>query len=106
LFNDPEAWQNMPLAAQTKTLRDAHEWDVIMTTGVLFPAIEPESIRKIRTPVLLISGAKSFHFLSLIDDELARLLPNSQHLIVPDAGHDMWVKAPELCRTRVEQLLK
>jgi len=96
----------MPAAAQAKTLRDAHEWDVMMTTGVLFPAIEPDSIRQIRTPVLLISGAKSFHFLSLIDDELARLLPNSQHLIVPDAGHDMWVQAPELCRTRVEQFLK
>ena len=106
LSNDPEAWQNMPVAAQAKTLRDAHEWEVMMTTGVLFPAIEPDSIRQIRTPVLLISGAKSFHFLTLIDDELARLLPNSQHLIVPDAGHDMWVQAPKLCRTRVEQFLK
>jgi pimeloyl-ACP methyl ester carboxylesterase len=104
--NDSEAWQNMPPAAQAKTLRDAHEWDVMMTTGILFPAIEPDSIRQIRTPVLLISGAKSLHFLGLIDDELARLLPNSQRLIVPDAGHDMWKQAPELCRTRVEQFLK
>jgi len=104
--NDPEAWGKMSPAAQAETLRDAHEWDVMMTTGVLFPAIAPDSIRQIRTPVLLISGAKSFHFLGLIDDELARLLPNSQRLIVPDAGHDMWEQAPELCRTRVEQFLK
>ena len=77
-----------------------------MTTGVLFPAIEPDSIRQIRTSVLLISGAKSYSFLSLIDDKLTRLLPNSQHLIVPDSGHQTWLQAPALCRETAEQFFR
>ena len=37
VFNDPHAWDKMPESAREDTLRDAHEWDVMMTTGILFP---------------------------------------------------------------------
>jgi hypothetical protein len=30
VFNDPQAWTKMSLAAQQETLRDVHEWDVMM----------------------------------------------------------------------------
>lgn len=105
VFNDPQAWQKMSPAARAETLRDANEWDVMMSNGVLFPAIEPDAIRRIRVPVLLISGAKSYPFIRLIDDELARLLLINEHLIVPDAGHQMWLQAPNLCREKAEIFL-
>ena len=106
VFNDTQAWQKMSPAAQAHTLRNAREWDVMMTTGVLFPEIEPDAIRRVPIPVLLISGAKSYLFIRLIDDELARLLPHNEHLIVPDAGHQMWLQAPVLCREKAEQFFR
>jgi non-heme chloroperoxidase len=105
VFNDPHAWDKMPEPARQETLRDAHEWDVMMTTGVLFPDIEPLMIRKITAPVLLLSGAKSYPFLGLITEELARLLPNSKSIVLPDAGHQMWYQAPAVCREDVEAFL-
>lgn len=105
VFNDPRAWEKMSPAAQKETLRDAHEWDVMMTNGVLFPPIEPDTIRKISVPVLLMSGAKSYPFLRLIDDELERLLPHCEYFIVPEAGHQMWLQAPTLCRVKTEDFL-
>jgi len=96
----------MSPASKKETLRDAHEWDVMMTKGDLFPPIAPEIIRKISIPVLLMSGAKSFPFIHLIDEELAQLLPHNEHFIVPDAGHQMWIQAPELCRQKAEQFLQ
>jgi pimeloyl-ACP methyl ester carboxylesterase len=104
--NDPQAWEKMSPTSKKKTLRDAHEWDVMMTKGDLFPLIAPETIRKISIPVLLMSGAKSFPFIHLIDEELAQLLPHNEHFIVPDAGHQMWTQAPELCRQKAEQFLQ
>lgn len=106
VFNDPRAWRKMSPAAQAETLGDAHEWDVMMTKGVLFPSITPQTIRQIQTPVLLISGAKSYPFLRLIDEELRRLLPHEQHLLVPNAGHQMWLQAPQLCAEKAESFFQ
>jgi pimeloyl-ACP methyl ester carboxylesterase len=105
VFNDPHAWAQMPQSARDETLRDAHEWDVMMTTGTLFPEIAPSTIRKITTPSLLLSGAKSYPFLGLITEELARLLPNREVILLPNAGHQMWYQAPDACRKAVEAFL-
>lgn len=105
VFNDVHAWDEMSESARQETLRNAHEWDVMMTTGILFPDIEPTTIRKITAPVLLLSGAKSYPFLGLITEELARLLPNREAIVLPDAGHQMWYQAPDVCRKDVEAFL-
>jgi pimeloyl-ACP methyl ester carboxylesterase len=55
--------------------------------------------------VLLLSGAKSYQFLGLITEELARLLPNRETIVLPDAGHQMWYQAPDVCRRDVETFL-
>jgi pimeloyl-ACP methyl ester carboxylesterase len=105
VFNDPHAWDKMTKAARDDALRDAHEWDVMMTTGTLFPVIAPRTIRKITAPALLLSGAKSYPFLKLITKKLGTLLPNSESIVLPDSGHQMWYQEPDLCRTDVEAFL-
>lgn len=102
VFNDQSAWAKMSPSDRAATLRDAHEWDVMMTTGELFPAIDPAAIRQISVPVLVMSGGVSYPFLQYIDQELVRLLPNGTGIVYPDAGHQMWYKYPTLCRTDVE----
>ena len=105
VFDDPHAWDKMPESARHATLRNAHEWDLMMTTGVLFPDIEPPTIRKITAPVLLLSGAESYPFLGLVTEELAHLLPNNEMIVLPDVGHQMWYEDPALCRADVEAFL-
>ena len=95
----------MNQAAREETLRDAHEWDVMMTTGTLFPEIGAKAVRDIRAPVPLLSGAKSCPFLGMIPEELARLLPNRQTIVFADAGLQMWYQEPEVCRKDVEEFL-
>jgi pimeloyl-ACP methyl ester carboxylesterase len=84
---------------------DAHEWDVMMTTGTLFPTIALTTVRKITTSTLLLSGGNPYPFLGLITEELARLLPNREAIVLPDAGHQMWYQAPDACRKDVEAFL-
>jgi pimeloyl-ACP methyl ester carboxylesterase len=106
VFSDPNAWSKMSQASRDETLRDAHEWDVMMTTGTLFPEIEPRSIQKISVPVLLLSGGKSYPFLGLIDERLSQLLPLSRRVGFPDTGHQMWLAHPDLCRSAVMAFLQ
>jgi pimeloyl-ACP methyl ester carboxylesterase len=97
----PLAWDKMPDAARQDVFAHAHEWDVMMTTGELFPELNPAPVRKIQIPALLLSGGKSYPFLNLVDEQLKLLLPRSQRVILPEATHEMWIDQPETCRKAV-----
>jgi non-heme chloroperoxidase len=105
VFNDPHAWDKMSQSSRDHTLQDAHEWDVMMTTGTLFPAITRQAVQRISAPVLILMGANSYPFLGVIGRELARLLPRSETIVFPDAGHQMWLQDPEACHRDVEKFL-
>lgn len=98
VFRDPRGWAKMPASAKAETMRDAHEWDVMMTKGELFPAVPPQAVRSIKAPVLMLSGAKSYPFLGLIDETIMSLLPNARRIVFPNANHQMWLQEPEACR--------
>jgi len=102
VFAKPGAWDAMSSEAHQETLKDAHEWQVMMTSGTLFPEIKVEDVREIEVPTLLVSGARSYSFLGLIDRELERTLPHAQRIVFGDAGHQMWLAHPVECRTYTE----
>ena len=106
VLDDPKAWQKMPQDAHQDMLDHAHEWDVMMTTGELFPVLEPQMIRTITAPALLLSGGNSYRFLGLIDEELTRLLPHARQIILHGATHRMWFEQPEACRNDVLEFLR
>jgi non-heme chloroperoxidase len=102
VFADPRAWDRFSASSKAETLRDAHEWDVMMTSGTLFPDLPPQSVRRISVPVLVMSGAKSYPFLGKIDEALIQMLPDSRRIVFPDAGHQMWLQHPVEAREDVE----
>jgi pimeloyl-ACP methyl ester carboxylesterase len=108
VLDDPQAWDKMSDAARKETLANAGEWDAIMPTGELFPTLDPQAVREIAVPVLLLSGEKSYPFLKLIDEELERLLPENrrQRIILRGATHRMWFEQPEVCRKAVLDFLR
>jgi non-heme chloroperoxidase len=101
VLDDPQAWDKMPPAARQDAISHAREWDVMMTTGSLFPELDPAAVRHIAAPTLLLSGENTYGFLKLIDDELERLLPHSRRIILRGATHRMWFEQPEACRKAV-----
>jgi len=78
----------------------------MMTSGTLFPYIDPAAIHRIRLPVLIMSGGKSYSFLGPIDRELARLIPGSRNIVFPEDGHQMWYQSPVLCREDAEAFFR
>jgi len=106
LSNDPKGWEKWPEEARQDTLKNAHEWDVMLTEGELFPDLKPEEVKKIKAPTLLLSGDKTFEFLKLIDEELGRLLPNNHRIVLPGATHHMFYEQPEKCRNVIFEFLR
>jgi pimeloyl-ACP methyl ester carboxylesterase len=103
---DPTAWNRMSASSKAETMRDAHEWEVMMTTGELFPVIEPEAISKINVPVLLLSGQNSYPFLNLVDEELLLLIPNCERIVLQGATHQMLYDKPAICDDEVLTFLR
>jgi non-heme chloroperoxidase len=101
----PGTWDALPDTAKAATLKDAHEWEVIFAGGELFPEIRPDEVAQIRAPTLMLSGAKSFPFLGLIDAGLGALLPGAQRIVFPNATHQMWLEEPDACREAVFKLI-
>jgi pimeloyl-ACP methyl ester carboxylesterase len=105
VLRDPTAWMKMSPYAKDETLRDAKEWEVMMTTGTLFPVLSKKAIAQIKIPVLILSGDQSYPFLTLIDAEIHTLIPGSRQVIL-QAGHQMWVTKAEQCRALALDFLK
>lgn len=99
LSNDPKGWEKWPEKARQDTLKNAHEWDVMLTEGEPFPDLKSEEVKGIKAPTLLLSGNMTFEFLKLIDEELGRLLPNNHRIVLPGATHHMFYEEPEKCRS-------
>jgi pimeloyl-ACP methyl ester carboxylesterase len=106
VFGKPDAWANFSAADKADTMKDAHEWDVMMTSGKLFPGISPDALRRIETPVLMLSGAQSYPFLNVIDAQIERLLPHVTRFVVPGVGHQMWLQKGDVCRAQTAAFLK
>jgi pimeloyl-ACP methyl ester carboxylesterase len=106
VLDDPRAWDKFTPEARQDSIDHAREWDIVMTTGTLFPELDPAAVRRIHSPALLLSGANSYRFLGLIDEEVHRLLPHASRIILPGATHRMWYEQPETCRKDVLDFLK
>jgi hypothetical protein len=66
LSNDPKGWEKWPEEELQDRLKNAHEWDVMLTVGELFPDLKSEELKKIKTPTILSSGDETFESLKLI----------------------------------------
>jgi hypothetical protein len=52
-----------------------------------FPRLSKEKVRRLRIPVLIITGENTIRIHRLVNEELARLLPKAERATIPRAGH-------------------
>jgi non-heme chloroperoxidase len=87
-----------PETLRRKVMRAARDWAAQTMSTTPFPDLARDAVRKIATPVLMLSGTRTIPIHTLVDDELERLLPNCERVVIPDASHDLWSDQPERCR--------
>ncbi len=91
-------YDSLPPHYQDSLLQNAPEWRALTASKDAFPALSMAAVRGIKAPVLLLSGQRSLVLHGLLDEQLRRLLPNSERIILPVATHEMWSEFPEECR--------
>lgn len=63
-------------------------------TKNLFPLITCDDLKKIKAPVLLLTGDRSPPFFISITNELNRCLSNKEHEILPNSSHGLEIENP------------
>jgi pimeloyl-ACP methyl ester carboxylesterase len=101
-------YDKVPEPFRKRLQRNAPELEALVTSENMYPGLDRAAVRKIAVPVLLLSGEKSPPSHKLVDEELARLLPEKgrQRAIIRDADHGMWLQQPEACRKAVLEFLR
>ncbi|HEX3102087.1 MAG TPA: alpha/beta hydrolase [Pyrinomonadaceae bacterium] len=72
------------------------EWLVLTMSSDVFPALSRTDLKKIKTPVLMLNGEHTDAIDMFVDRELWPLL-RAEHVLIPNATHDMWNEQPAVC---------
>jgi non-heme chloroperoxidase len=70
-----------------------------------FPNLSKDKVKRLRLPVLIITGENTIRIHKLVDEELARLLPKAEQAIIPNAGHGSPRENPQVFNETVVRFL-
>lgn len=90
-------YASLPPEARLALQQNAPEWRALTRSKDAFPPVPFSAIKRLGTPTLLLSGARSLKLAKVIDARLVAMLPHGQRIIIPDATHEMWSEKPEQC---------
>ena len=99
--------KKFPEVLRVRLMRNAGELEAL-AKGEVFPEVDPEAVKKLAVPTLLLFGEKSGPVFTGIREELMRVLPekNRKLVIFSGASHGLrWTHA-EQYRKEILEFLK
>jgi pimeloyl-ACP methyl ester carboxylesterase len=98
----PDAFRNLSPARLAQARANFIEAELL---GSGFPPVDPQEIRALKVPVLLVNGEKSPRMFHCFVDRLCELLPHARRIQIPDASHIVHEDAPEALTAAVRSFL-
>ena len=86
-FGGAGAFDKMPEAAAVTAMQNARFFKAATMAADHSPDISKDKVRRLQMPILIIRGEHTFPMMSLIVDELERVLPNADRAVIIGAGH-------------------
>lgn len=72
------------------------EWNAIAFSPDAFSGVAKESLRNIKSPILIITAGQTLPLLEPLNKEIVKLLPKAKHFHIADATHDLWMTHPKI----------
>jgi len=87
-------------------MQNAFALQVLALSTNPFPDVSKEKVMKSEIPTIILTGGNTIKIHRAVDDDLARIMPNTHHFIVPNSGHAVARDNPEQFRTTVMEFLR
>ena len=94
VIGDSLFFPKMPQQGRDIMMANTPELKVILFTKNVFPPVTCDDLKKIKAPVLLLTGDRSPLFFISITDELNRCLSNRERVTLPNSSHGLEFENP------------
>jgi pimeloyl-ACP methyl ester carboxylesterase len=91
---DSNFFSKLPPEAQNMIMNNVLELRGIALTKNIFPPVHCDDLKKIKTPVLIMTGEKTLLLFSIINEELNKCLTNKEKAILSNATHGLEMENP------------
>ena len=86
-FATPGRFDALPPEARLGVMQNSTFFKMLSRSSDPYPEIPRASLRKLRMPVLVITGEKTVAIHRRLDEELSRIIPRARSATIPAAGH-------------------
>jgi pimeloyl-ACP methyl ester carboxylesterase len=87
IFGGTGAFDRMPPATVEIAMQNSKFFKAATLSTDHTPDISKDKVRRLKMPILIISGEHTFPMSRLIIQELERVLPSAERKVIPNAGH-------------------
>jgi pimeloyl-ACP methyl ester carboxylesterase len=80
-------FDSLPLEGVAAIMQNARSMEALTLSSDPFPSLPKDRVRQLNVPALIVTGEHAIRIHRLVNEELARLLPEAERAIIPQAGH-------------------
>jgi len=91
--------------ARSSIMRNARAIEALTRSSDPFSNLSREQVRGLDIPTLIVTGENTIKIHRLVNEELARLLPNVKQVVIPKAGHGSPRDNPSVFNAEVLEFL-
>jgi pimeloyl-ACP methyl ester carboxylesterase len=100
-----KGFDELPSAAQASQLQNALSMKSLTLSSNPFPIPASHELKRLKAPVLILTGENTAKIYKLDNRELARLLPNAKEVTIPKSRHSMPSDNPQVFNETVREFL-
>ena len=78
---------NLPPEGLAAVMQNSRFFKANTLSSDPYPNLSKDKVKRLRIPILIITGENTIQIHKLVNEELARLLPKAERAIIPKAGH-------------------
>ena len=86
-FTGKGSFDKLPPGSRAAAMQNSRFFKANALSSDPFPNLSKDKVRRLRIPVLIVTGENTIEIHKLVNEELARLLPKAEQVIIPKAGH-------------------
>jgi pimeloyl-ACP methyl ester carboxylesterase len=101
-----KGFNELPPAAQASQLQNALSMKSLTLSANPFPNVTSEELKRLKMPVLILTGENTARIYKLVNQELARVLPDAKVVTIPKSGHPIPSDNPRAFNETVREFLR
>ena len=104
-FTGTGSFDNLPPKAREVAMQNSRFFKANTSSFDALPNLSKDKVKRLRIPILIVTGENTIKMHKLVNAELARLLPNAEQATIPKAGHGSPRENPQAFNEAVMKFL-